>query len=111
MHTFFNFSIDIFTVAGGTETYIVASYSSGTGVLSHDPEATRAFSNNAALNFTASHAIAGVFFHKSACAFVSSPMSDVPSLGSQHPDPDRPRDSNSTTVGNDTEKQAHLLGA
>ncbi len=101
---------DIFTVAGGSETYTV-TYNSGTGVLNYYPAATSAFANNAAITFTASHAIAGVFFHKSACAFVSRPMSDVPSLVSQHPDPDRPRDPNSTTVGNDTEKQAHLLGA
>lgn len=69
---------DLFTVAGGTEQYVVtaAATASGNAIngVQFSPAATRNFADNAAITFVANHEIAGLAMQKQAIAFASRPL-------------------------------------
>jgi hypothetical protein len=62
---------DIFTVAGDSQTYAVRSFAAG--VLTYAPKAARAFADNAAISFRASHVV-NLAFHRDAIAFATRPL-------------------------------------
>ncbi len=65
---------DIFTVAGSTQQFVVASFSSPT--ITFEPALTAAFTDNAALTFAASH-VANVAFQRNAFGFAMAPLMDA----------------------------------
>jgi hypothetical protein len=71
---------DIFTVAGDSQTYVVASHVGA--IVTYSPAAKTAFADNAALTKIASHTV-NLAFHRDAFGFASRPMTDVFSGGSE----------------------------
>ena len=65
---------DVFTVAGDTQTYAVAS--STATVITMYPTAKVAWADNAAVTFKATHAV-NLLFHRDAFAFATRPLAGI----------------------------------
>lgn len=65
---------DIFTVAGSTQQFVVASYA--TNVITFEPALTVALENNSAITFAAAHVV-NLAFQRNAFGFAMAPLMDA----------------------------------
>jgi len=64
---------DVFTIAGDTQTYVVASYA--TNVITFQPPAQVAWAEDAVITFKGAHKV-NIAFQKNAIAFASRPLAE-----------------------------------